>query len=79
MNEESLRLAETELGKVQKLFGTILLFWEEFSAKLSALTKSHDGVKLLLDFIDDSDLQSEIDEEMGHVKMVSFYYLSIYH
>ncbi|XP_045189785.2 uncharacterized protein LOC123547072 [Mercenaria mercenaria] len=77
MNEECLKLAGKELGKVASLFAKILLFWEDFAAKLSALSKSHDGVKLFIEFIHDPELAEDIDESVTHVKKVwnSFGYM----
>ncbi|XP_060590562.1 uncharacterized protein LOC132745630 [Ruditapes philippinarum] len=70
MNEESLKMAERELGKVTDLFGRILLFWEQFSAKLTTLTRSHDAIETYIEFITDDDLAEEIDESVTTVKKV---------
>jgi hypothetical protein len=75
MNEESLKMAERELGKVTDLFGRILLFWEQFSAKLSTLTKSHDTIETYIEFITNDDLVEEIDESVTTVKRVKLYNL----
>jgi hypothetical protein len=71
MNEESLKMAEEELGKVTAHFATILLFWEEFSKKLSTLTKSHDRIKSFIEFITDPELAENIDESVIQVKKVN--------
>ncbi|XP_060567681.1 uncharacterized protein LOC132726379 [Ruditapes philippinarum] len=70
MNEENLKMAGTELGKVAQLFGKILLFWEDFSAKLTALKNTHDGVKLFIEFVNDPDLAEDIDDSVLQVKKV---------
>jgi hypothetical protein len=64
-------MAEEELEKVRAHFDKILLFLEDFSYKLKVLTRSHETIKLFIEFITDPELAEDIDESVTNVKKVN--------